>query len=113
MIFLPCQACIVHKALQYELFRSVFIANDQTNKKTEEIWFDWIVVDSKIFLFFLFYVLLADMGSDGNALQAAIANLIYFIKTDYNIGHKETAFLAGFTCRKTRKMKPLNVLLNP
>ncbi|XP_045213407.2 uncharacterized protein LOC123564127 [Mercenaria mercenaria] len=87
--FLQCEICCVPKELQYEMFRST--QEDKLERdELSDTWMDCAVVDCLPYLYFLQYKTYRALQRLTDQ-QYALAELDTTIKTESNLGHRETA----------------------
>ena len=86
-VYLPAENDLTPLAISYEMnLRSVgFIPAYQ------EKCYNWAIVDGKILFYFLLYLNHSAIGMEANA-TADVENMVKIIRTDYYLGHRETAF---------------------
>ncbi|XP_060578200.1 uncharacterized protein LOC132735278 [Ruditapes philippinarum] len=87
--FLPCEIHCVPIELRYEMVRST--PEDRILLTEEDDWMDNVVVNSLPYLYFLQYKVNSHLGRNIEK-QSALSKLFRTIKTEPNLGHRETAF---------------------
>lgn len=98
--YLPTEANCVPDELIYEMFRST--AEDRKHRKKNDRWMDWIVVDSLPFLYFLKYKIYGHLQKK-NKQREALLMLDETVKTELNLGHRETALNLLGQCMEQEK----------
>jgi hypothetical protein len=80
--------CVPHE-LKYEMFRST--QEDMGHRdQDKDVWMDWALVDSLPFLYFIQYKVYRHLQRYHDQ-QQALSKLENIIKTEKDLGHKETA----------------------
>jgi len=92
VIFLPSQSELVPPPLKYEMFRSL-CTPPGTRAEMKDDWFDWAVVDAKVYLHFMQYLVCSKLEREPHK-QIAKDNLVSLIQHAgaYDLGHMETAY---------------------
>ena len=86
--YLPAEIGIVPFDLQYEMFRSVFATTPR--RIEEDDYFDYVHIDSTIYLYYLMYRLFERLGHIDEQ-RRALGMLVLVLQKDRNLGHPDTA----------------------
>ncbi|WAR19850.1 hypothetical protein MAR_001688 [Mya arenaria] len=97
VMFQPTEIGLLPRELQYEMFRSCFTETDAL------YWFDYVVVDAKILLYYLLYRVHKKLNHD-ECSDHSFLWMISTLEDDYNLCHFETAMnLIGCIWREKEK----------
>ena len=113
ILFLPTEREIIPKALRYEMQRPTGNGSSSNSETVPyQFWYNWAVVDGKILLYFLSYLI----HSKTNMLKEAqddIGKLNEVIEKDKSLGHKETGLniLGWIYAQEGQEEKAEEVLL--
>ncbi|KAL3847903.1 hypothetical protein ACJMK2_018794 [Sinanodonta woodiana] len=89
VVYLKSEIFITPIPLRMEMYRSVGTPRGLRDEN-EHFWYDWVVVDSITCLYFFQYLNLSRQGKDRHK-QIAMDNMIYVIRTEPDIPHRDTA----------------------
>ncbi|KAK3602364.1 hypothetical protein CHS0354_011198 [Potamilus streckersoni] len=111
VVYLPSEIHITPTPLKMEMFRSSAVRPD-VRDANKPLWYEWADVDSLMCLYFFQYLNFSILGKERHQ-QAALDNMIYVMKTESNMSHRETEFnLLGYCFMKESKFLNAFVCFN-
>ena len=99
VIFLPSELELAPAPLQYEMQRSVGTLPGSRSEE-DHYWYDWAVVDARVYLYFLQYLVSSklhkdkhrDVAKDNIRAQIACDDRMVLADGIARLGHKDTAY---------------------